>query len=78
MISANLITVLASLAAISEAVAIKNQYAVSLEKIGTQEKLFPFLGGAGPHFSFPIDYGIQKKAPENCEISQVQLMARHG
>ncbi|AJP86672.1 CIC_collapsed_G0002820.mRNA.1.CDS.1 [Saccharomyces cerevisiae] len=47
-------------------------------KIGTQEDIFPFLGGAGPYFSFPGDYGISRDLPEGCEMKQLQMLARHG
>lgn len=49
-----------------------------LLKIGTQEDIFPYLAGDAPYFSYPGDYGIPIDAPETCEMSQVQLIARHG
>lgn len=49
-----------------------------LHKIGTQEYLFPYLAGMGPYFSFPGNYGIPTTAPEGCQLSQVQVIARHG
>ncbi|QLG74110.1 hypothetical protein HG535_0F06220 [Zygotorulaspora mrakii] len=75
---ANILTGLASVAAISNAAAIKQHGFTDLEKIGTQEALFPFLGGSAPHFSYPFDYGIPKEIPDVCEMNQVQLFARHG
>lgn len=76
--AATLLTLLASVVVISDAAAIKQLHFTDLEKIGTQEAIFPFLGGAGPHFSFPLDYGIPKEVPEKCEMTQVQVFARHG
>lgn len=73
--SAAVLTLLASVAA---GAVIDHQYAVELNKIGTQKDIFPFLGGAGPHYSYPLDYGISKEAPETCEMTQVQVVARHG
>lgn len=49
-----------------------------VNKIGTQEDIFPYLAGAGPYFSYPINYGIPTIAPSGCEMSQVQVIARHG
>lgn len=49
-----------------------------LHKLGTQDYLFPYLAGAAPYFSFPGNYGIPTTAPEGCEISQLQVIARHG
>lgn len=46
--------------------------------VGSQEDIFPYLGGAGPYFSFPGDYGIPVDIPAQCELSQIQLLARHG
>lgn len=70
--------VLTSVAALGEAAVVDRQYAVAVNKIGTQEKIFPFLGGAGPYFSFPFDTGIPVETPEGCKLTQVQLFARHG
>lgn len=75
MQSAALLSLLASYAA---AGILDRQYQASIDKIGTQEDIFPFLGGAGPHFSFPLDYGISKEVPDSCELTQVQVIARHG
>lgn len=47
-------------------------------KIGTQEEIIPYLGGAGPYFSFPGDYGISRDLPEGCEMKQLQMVGRHG
>ncbi|EHN02007.1 Pho12p [Saccharomyces cerevisiae x Saccharomyces kudriavzevii VIN7] len=49
-----------------------------IDKIGTQKDIFPFLGGAGPYYSFPGDYGISRDLPEGCEMKQVQMLGRHG
>lgn len=49
-----------------------------VSKIGTQESLFPYLAGSGPHFDFPLSYGVPKDIPEQCQLQQVQLFARHG
>lgn len=49
-----------------------------LHKIGTQDDIFPYLAGDAPYFSYPNDYGIPREAPETCEMTQVQLIARHG
>lgn len=76
--SATLFAILASAAVLGEAAVLDRQYTAALSEIGTQEDIFPFLGGAGPHFSFPWDYGIPKEVPETCEMTQVQLFARHG
>ncbi|SCU81143.1 LADA_0B11430g1_1 [Lachancea dasiensis] len=46
--------------------------------IGTQENLFPYLGGSAPYFSYPITYGVQSEIPEQCTLQQIQLLARHG
>ncbi|QLL31854.1 hypothetical protein HG536_0C00210 [Torulaspora globosa] len=51
---------------------------VELQKIGTQDDIFPYLAGDAPYFSYPNDYGIPREAPESCEMTQVQLIARHG
>lgn len=52
----------------------ENEYS----KIGGQETLFPYLAGAAPYFQFPSDYGISLRIPQECELKQVQLVARHG
>ncbi|SCW01595.1 LAFE_0E03114g1_1 [Lachancea fermentati] len=44
----------------------------------SHEHLFPYMGGSGPHFSYPLSYGIPKEVPEQCTMKQIQLMARHG
>ncbi|CAI4265580.1 CFF_collapsed_G0002810.mRNA.1.CDS.1 [Saccharomyces cerevisiae] len=49
-----------------------------VDKIGTQKYIFPFLGGAGPYYSFPGDYGISRDLPEGCEMKQLQMVGRHG
>ncbi|CAI4235817.1 BDH_1b_G0000940.mRNA.1.CDS.1 [Saccharomyces cerevisiae] len=49
-----------------------------IDKIGTQKEIFPFLGGSGPYYSFPGDYGISRDLPESCEMKQVQMVGRHG
>ncbi|QHB06665.1 hypothetical protein SCEN_A00990 [Saccharomyces cerevisiae] len=49
-----------------------------IDKIGTQTEIFPFLGGSGPYYSFPGDYGISRDLPESCEMKQVQMVGRHG
>ncbi|CAI4878849.1 CLL_collapsed_G0016060.mRNA.1.CDS.1 [Saccharomyces cerevisiae] len=49
-----------------------------IDKIGTQTEIFPFLGGSGPYYSFPGDYGISLDLPEGCEMKQVQMVGRHG
>lgn len=73
--SAILLTLLASVAS---GALLDQKYSDALEKIGTQEEIVPFLGGAGPHFSYPLDFGIDKAIPDTCELTQVQLFARHG
>lgn len=78
MAPVTILATLVSLLAISDAAAIKPYHFTDLDKIGTQTALFPYLGGAGPHFSFPIDFGIPKEVPEGCEMTQVQVIARHG
>lgn len=47
-------------------------------KIGSQEDIFKYLGGAAPYFSFPGDYGISAEIPSQCSLEQVQMFARHG
>lgn len=51
---------------------------IELEKLGTQDDIFPYLGGDAPYFSYPNGYGIPREAPESCAMTQVQLLARHG
>lgn len=46
--------------------------------IGTQEHLFPYLAGSAPYFEYPADYGVPTSAPENCQMTHVQLVGRHG
>lgn len=46
--------------------------------IGTQEKLFPYLAGSAPHYSYPMSFGVPKEVPEQCTLKQIQLFARHG
>ncbi|KAL2707569.1 Acid phosphatase [Kluyveromyces marxianus] len=48
------------------------------DKIGKQEDIFPYLAGAAPYYKYPKDYGIELGIPENCQLKQVQLIARHG
>nr|CAI6471201.1 AKR_HP1_G0022380.mRNA.1.CDS.1 [Saccharomyces cerevisiae] len=45
-----------------------------IDKIGSQTEIFPFLGGSGPYYSFPGDYGISLDLPEGCEMKQVQMV----
>ncbi|QLL34624.1 hypothetical protein HG536_0G04860 [Torulaspora globosa] len=73
-----LVAILASVAALGQAAVVGRQYAVAVDKIGTQEDIFRFLGGAGPYFSFPFDNGIPEQTPDCCKLMQVQLFARHG
>ncbi|CEP64973.1 histidine phosphatase family protein LALA0_S15e01552g [Lachancea lanzarotensis] len=68
---------LAGLCAV-DAIAIPKNLKGDLYDIGTQEHLFPLLAGSGPYFSHPEDYGIPIDPPAGCEISQIQLLARHG
>ncbi|SCV04078.1 LAMI_0H13234g1_1 [Lachancea mirantina] len=46
--------------------------------VGTQKDIIPYLAGAGPYFSYPVNYGIPIEAPDQCEFRQVQLIGRHG
>ncbi|SCU95651.1 LADA_0G16710g1_1 [Lachancea dasiensis] len=62
----------------THAFAIPPRKGTALSKIGTQEHLFPFLGGAAPYFSYPGSYGIPIGPPSHCELQQIQLLARHG
>ncbi|CAR21807.1 histidine phosphatase family protein [Lachancea thermotolerans CBS 6340] len=78
MISQALVLLAASL---TEAAPVLKQGKAStadVSKIGTQEKLFPYLAGSGPHYDYPLSYGIPKEIPEQCTLQQVQLFARHG
>lgn len=61
-----------------EAFAIPVKKSFDIDKIGTQESIFPFLAGAGPYFSYPENYGIPIEPPNKCELKQIQLIARHG
>ncbi|SCU77222.1 LAFA_0A00276g1_1 [Lachancea sp. 'fantastica'] len=61
-----------------DAVAIPKNLKADLFNIGTQEHLFPFLAGSGPYFPYPESYGIPIEPPSGCELSQIQLLARHG
>lgn len=49
-----------------------------VDQIGSQQSLFPFLGGSGPYFSFPANYGIPADIPVGCTLTQVQMIGRHG
>ena len=31
--------------------------------IGTQEKLFPYLAGSAPVYSYPMSFGVPKEVP---------------
>lgn len=62
----------------AHALSIPKKYKADVKNIGTQEHIFPYLAGSGPYFSYPNDYGISADTPSGCEISQIQLLARHG
>lgn len=51
---------------------------VDIAKIGTQEHLFPFLAGSAPYFDYPTNYSIPRDLPDDCQLTQVQVLARHG
>lgn len=74
--SSTLFAILASFVALGEAGVVDRHYYNAISEIGTRESILPFLGGAGPHYSFPFDYGIPKEVPEACEMTQVQIFGR--
>ncbi|CUS25206.1 LAQU0S35e00188g1_1 [Lachancea quebecensis] len=78
MISQALVLLTASLVEAAPAVKQSKSSNADISKIGTQEKLFPFLAGSGPHYDYPLNYGIPREIPEQCKLQQVQLFARHG
>ena len=68
-----------ALISLSEAIAIKSPYPYNdISKVGTQKDLFKYLDGSAPYFSFPANTSISKDVPEGCQLTQVQLFARHG
>ncbi|CAI1906035.1 hypothetical protein SEUBUCD646_0D02140 [Saccharomyces eubayanus] len=65
-------------ASLTDAAAIPTGSLADADQIGSQQRFFPFLGGSGPYFSFPANYGIPADIPVGCTLTQVQMIGRHG
>lgn len=70
---------LASSSALVNAVAVDSKYFTNdINKVGTQKDIIPFLYGSAPYFSYPVNTSIPVDIPEQCELVQVHVYARHG
>lgn len=70
---------LASTSALVNAVAIEPKfYTNDISRVGSQKDIYQFLYGSAPYFSYPFNTSIPVDIPEQCEMVQVHVYARHG